>query len=95
MGKAAPTLAQADPKGLLREAFRIDGIGPEACRSIFLDWALSLPEGVAPADALGIVLAVHGVEGHPMTAVLRDGLAHPKGSRRRGGRRGRAPAAEE
>jgi len=37
-----------DPKGLIRESYRIEGIGMAECRSIFLDWALSLPDG---ADA--------------------------------------------
>ena len=32
-----------DPKGLIREAYSIDGITKAECRSIFLDWALSLP----------------------------------------------------
>ena len=34
-----------DHKNWMREAFRIEGITPEDCRSIFLDWALSLPDG--------------------------------------------------
>ena len=29
-----------DKKGLVYEAYRIDGIVAEECRSIFLDWAL-------------------------------------------------------
>ena len=37
-----------DPKGLIREAYRIEGITLGECRSIFLDWALSLPDGVEP-----------------------------------------------
>ena len=32
-----------DPKGLIFEAYRIDGITLPECRTIFLDWALSLP----------------------------------------------------
>ena len=32
-----------DPKGLIYEAYRIDGITAAECRSIFLDWALSMP----------------------------------------------------
>lgn len=90
MAEAALTLERADPKGLLRESYRIEGIGTEACRSIFLDWALSLPEGVAPGAALRVVLAAHGAEGHPMTEVLREGLGHAAQlPRRRGGRSGR------
>ena len=90
MAETALTLERADPKGLLRESYRIEGIGAEACRSIFLDWALSLPEGVAPGAALRVVLAAHGVEGHPMTEILREGLgrAAPEPVRR-GGRQGR------
>jgi len=34
-----------DPKGLIYEAYRIDGITKPECRTIFLDWALSLPVG--------------------------------------------------
>ena len=41
-----------DPKGLIAEAYRIEGIGEGECRSIFLDWALSLPEGQEVAAAL-------------------------------------------
>jgi len=29
-----------DPRGLIREAYKIDGITASQCRSIFLDWAL-------------------------------------------------------
>ena len=36
-----------DPRGLIAEAYRMD-IGPEDCRTIFLDWALGLPEGAGP-----------------------------------------------
>lgn len=79
-----------DPKGLVREAYAIPGITAGECRSIFLDWALSLPDG---ADALAAVRALldrHGAP-HPMTDTLREALA-PQGRRgRRGGRAGRAP----
>ncbi|MFN0113260.1 MAG: hypothetical protein ACKVPY_01135 [Paracoccaceae bacterium] len=84
---------EADPKGLVREAYAIEGITPSECRSIFLDWALSLKAGV---DARGAMLAL--LEGyaaradhdtHPMTAVIRDGLAAPEHPVRRGGRAAR------
>ena len=32
-----------DPKGLIAESYRIEGISAEQCRSIFVDWALSMP----------------------------------------------------
>lgn len=78
-----------DPKGLVREAYAIDGITEADCRSIFLDWALSLPVGADPLPSVRVLLDRHGAEGHPMTAVLRDALGAPATPRRRGGRAGR------
>lgn len=81
-----------DPKGLVREAYAIEGItGPE-CRSIFLDWALSLPADAESAPAARALLLRHGAEGHPMTGVLRAALAAAGAPRRRGGRAGRLTA---
>lgn len=84
-------LATADPKGLVRESYRIDGITPGECRSIFIDWALSIPVGGQVADAVGLLLAAYGKDApdHPMTAVLREALTAPAAPRRRGGRQGR------
>lgn len=80
-----------DPKELILEAYRIDGIGPGECRSIFLDWALSLPEGHTVQDAIGVLIARHADlhPDHPMTQVLRDGTLRADAPRRRGGWRGR------
>ncbi|WP_417721167.1 hypothetical protein [Salipiger sp.] len=75
-----------DPKGLIREAYRMDGLGDAECRSIFLDWALSMPEEVDARAAMAALLERHGGDGHPMTAVLREGLSAPVPARRRGGR---------
>ncbi|WP_322865544.1 hypothetical protein U5922_004620 [Aquicoccus sp. G2-2] len=65
-------------------------IGMPECRVIFLDWALSLPDG---ADAHGYIAALlerYGAEQvHPMTAVLRAGLERAARTGRRGGRKGR------
>jgi len=80
-----------DPKGLIREAYRIEGIGTEECRSIFVDWALSLPTTVAPEVAIPALLVRHGAPDHPMTAVLREGLVPAVARGRRGGWRGRRP----
>ena len=92
MAGQAPDLAELDPKGLIRESYRIDGIGLPECRSIFLDWAMSVPAG-AEARALipGLLSAYAGdAPDHPMTQVLRDGLAAPApASGRRGGARAR------
>jgi hypothetical protein len=81
-----------DPKGLIRESYRIEGIGLAECRSIFLDWAISLPPGAEAHAAIPDLLDLYGSDApdHPMTAVLREGLPPPVPGGRRGGRRGRA-----
>ncbi|SIO13464.1 hypothetical protein SAMN05444722_0557 [Rhodovulum sp. ES.010] len=81
----------ADPKGLVREAYRIEEIGTGECRSIFLDWALSLPVGVDTKAALKRLIAEYApaAPDHPMTGVLRAGLDTEAPPRRRGGARGR------
>ncbi len=80
---------QADPKGLIRESYNMEEIGMAECRSIFVDWALSLPEAVDQREALRVMLATHGIEGHPMTEVLAEGLAAQPAPQRRGGRAAR------
>lgn len=91
-----PDTDDADPKGLIRESFRIPGITASECRSVFLDWALSLPSGTDTAAAAKALLARHAPGGqddegaHPMVPVLaeaaeRDGIA----PERRGGWRSR------
>jgi hypothetical protein len=84
-------IERADPKGLIRECYRIEGIGEGECRSIFLDWALSLQPDADTAAALKRLLAEYAgaAPDHPMTAVLRAGLNAPEVARRRGGARGR------
>ena len=80
-----------DPKGLVREAYRIEGITAPECRSIFLDWALSLPSGADTAALVTGLLARHAgaAADHPMTDVLRQALAGGAAARRRGGRAAR------
>lgn len=78
-----------DPKGLVREAYAIPGITEPECRSIFLDWALSLPSGADPLPSVRALLDRYGAEGHPMTAVLQAAFAAPPRLGRRGGRAGR------
>lgn len=80
-----------DPKGLIFEAYRIEGITAAECRTIFLDWALSVPGTTVPADQIAALLAKYEADNpdHPMTRTLREGqdrIAHP---RRRGGWRSR------
>ena len=80
-----------DPKGLIRESYRIDGIGAPECRSIFLDWAISVPDGVAASDWIQALLKEYraGNPDHPMTKVLEEALQPAARTGRRGGARGR------
>ncbi|MEY8827745.1 hypothetical protein AB9K34_04915 [Sedimentitalea sp. XS_ASV28] len=80
-----------DPKGLIYEAYQIEEISGAECRSIFLDWALSLPEGHETAAALHHLIERYAdaLPDHPMSAVLRDGLTSVVSPRRRGGWRSR------
>ena len=84
-------LDEADPKGLVRESYRIEGITPEECRSIFVDWALSLPLAAAVPAAAARLLVAYAAEApdHPMSAVLREAQSAPPEPRRRGGRAAR------
>lgn len=81
-----------DHKALISEAYRIDGITAGECRSIFLDWALALPEGqdtqAAIAHHLGRYQPDH--PDHPMTQVLREGQEAAESPRRRGGWKARS-----
>ena len=80
-------MTELDPKGLIREAYRIEGINMPECRSIFLDWALSLSDSVDPRDAIDALLVEYESENpdHPMTDVLRQGQVGMQGPKRRGG----------
>lgn len=80
-----------DHKGLILEAYRIDGITEGECRSIFLDWALSLPETQDTRATIEALLARYASDNpeHPMTKVLRQGLESAQAPRRRGGWRSR------
>ncbi len=80
-----------DPKALIREAYRIDGITIAQCRTIFLDWALSHPDGADPKEGVVQLLAQYADQpaDHPMTVTLNEGLGSADAPRRRGGRAAR------
>jgi hypothetical protein len=80
---------ETDPKGLIAESFKLDGITYEECRSIFLDWALAVPVDADSASLITTLLARHPDEGHPMRQVLQEGLAAQTAPKRRGGWKGR------
>lgn len=76
-----------DPRGLIRESYRMEGIGAGECRAIFLDWATSIPGEESRARVARLLIG--RPEGHPMTAVLRAALDPPARTGRRGGWRAR------
>jgi len=82
---------QLDPTGLIREAYRIDGITDADCRGIYFDWAVGLADGLDPVDASRELLAKYAEQpsDHPMTVVLRAAVEGQAQPRRRGGAMGR------
>jgi len=80
-----------DPKALIREAYAIDGITLSECRSIFLDWALSVPLDSGTKDLIVKLLERYQPDApdHPMTVTLAEGLETMSKPRRRGGWRSR------
>ncbi|MDD7969698.1 hypothetical protein [Roseinatronobacter alkalisoli] len=80
-------IPEHDPKGLIRESYRIDGISMDECRSILIDWALSLPSGQDHMQAVQAMLDQYGplAPDHPMTGLLREGMT-PRAPRPRRGR---------
>ena len=84
---------ELDPKGLIQDSYLIEGISAPECRSIFLDWAISAPEGQVPEEAIRALLERHRASNpdHPMTAVLDAALVPSSRTGRRGGARARRP----
>ena len=76
-----------DPKALIQEAYRIDNIALPECRSIFLDWALSLPIEQDSNISIQNLLERYQSEfsNHPMTKTLEEGLLNMVKPKRRGG----------
>lgn len=83
-----------DPTGLIREAFRMEGITEPECRTIFLDWALGVPKTVEVTQAVTALLTTYAdaPADHPMTATLKAALSETGPAKRRGGRKGRMQA---
>lgn len=80
-----------DPKGLIHEAYRIEGIGAPECRSIFLDWALGVPQELDTQSAVKNLLVKYADQpaDHPMTKTLLAALNTAAPPKRRGGRAAR------
>ena len=81
-----------DPRGLLYEAYQINGITLADCKTIFLDWALGLDYNIDQLKAVTSALEEYEEDNpkHPMTKELRDGIV-PEGTPRKrlGGRNAR------
>lgn len=80
-----------DPRGMISEAYRIDGISEPECRAIFFDWALGVPEG---EDSVAHIRALYRYylkshPNHPMTNILKDGSMRSTLKSQRRGRRAR------
>jgi hypothetical protein len=80
--------SEIDPKNLIAESYQIEGITSSECRSIFLDWALSIPLENDSALLISKLLIYYQEESedHPMTLLLSSSL-ELKGENRRTGRR--------
>lgn len=79
-----------DPRGVIADSYKIEGISAPECRSIFLDWAL---EPRAPAEmrqaAKALAAQYADFPAHPMTAILQEATVElTTAPKRRGGRRG-------
>ncbi|MGH1465627.1 MAG: hypothetical protein ACRBBQ_09745 [Cognatishimia sp.] len=77
-----------DPRGLIHEAYQIEGIDMPQCRAIFLDWALGVPDGDDAIAAIRALLALYEPEfpDHPMTEILKEGALGRSAKARRSGR---------
>ena len=78
-----------DPKKLIAESYKIAGITASECRSIFLDWALSIPlDCDSRLMALELFDHYHQLDkDHPMTLLLKSSSNKTKGRTRVGRRR--------
>lgn len=80
-----------DPRGVIADAYRIDGISAPECRSIFLDWALEPREaGDLRAAAQTLAKQFASIPAHPMTRILQEAAVEMSvAPKRRGGRSGK------
>ena len=81
-----------DPKGLMKDAFEIEGITAAECRSIFLDWVLGVPAGADVRAEVKVIVAHYASladADHPMLATLTAAQEDSGPPRRKGGRQSR------
>ena len=85
-------LKELDPRGLIADAFAIEGITAGECRSIFLDWALGVGQGQDAQKIVPDLIAHYAprvAADHPMMVTLQAALVDVRPPRRRGGRASR------
>lgn len=89
--RMSETSNHLDPTGLIREAYRIEGLTAADARGIFFDWALGLGQAEDMVEAARNMLIQYQDEptDHPMTEVLRAAVEGKAQARRRGGAMGR------
>jgi len=78
-----------DPRGLIADAYKIDGISASECRSIFLDWALEPRDtGEIRAASARLLAQYEPMQPtHPMSAILHESITEISATpKRRGGR---------
>tara|TARA_R110002096_G_scaffold97354_4_gene217025 strand:- start:31997 stop:32266 length:270 start_codon:yes stop_codon:yes gene_type:complete len=81
---------EIDPRGMIYESYRIEGISIEECRMIFLDWALEAAKADMRADLQTLLNEYGDINpDHPMTNVIIQGMKQAVSNGRRGGRAGR------
>lgn len=84
-------MKDVDPRGLINDSYRIDGISAAECRSIFLDWALGVSQGLDVKAQMDFLLSHFAPENpdHPMTHILHSDMDATNTPKRRGGRKAR------
>lgn len=88
----AEQLKEADPSGVIRESYAIEGVSLQDCRIIFFNWVIARRTERDTAEDVAMLLAVYGNDfpDHPMTEVLREGQGGELSAKgRRGGWRAR------
>ncbi len=65
-----------DEKGLIFEAYNIENIDINSCRTIFFDWIVSLDPSIDHLEAINELLKAYSSRfpNHPMTELLIEGI---------------------
>ena len=74
-----------DEKGLIFEAYNIENIDLNSCKTIFFGWIVSLDPSINQGEAINELLEAYSPRfpNHPMTELLIEGLGQNSAIRRR------------